>query len=239
MGAVSKPWRIVLVIVAGLAILGLVLYVRWLYGITTDPKVDQLERDAAVQVTQAGIAFLAMVATALAAVAAFQSKASAKASEQMVERARLAMSYHNRPTGGLGFESPEARHRFETSNSTLGGDAPINYVELGDHATATVNLQTDTGVRMSNIKLIYVTTDGRSHKVGLIDGQASPELEGVRLVSHTHSSPDEHLPPMAYSIQSITVECFDAETETKWRAIGSRISAGFYYGISLSFTPVA
>jgi hypothetical protein len=250
-GAVSKPWRIVLGIVAVLVTLGaLVLGGRWMYGFTTDPTVGELERNAAGQVAQAGIAFLALVATALAALAAFQSKASAKASEQMVERARLAMSYHNRPTGSLGFESPQARQRHEDAvrverikaeaeNRQPLGDSVINYLELGDTATATVTLQTETGARMSAIKLIYVTTDGRSHEVLLADGQPSAELEGVQLVSYSHSSPDEHLPPLAYSIRELIVECFDPETATTWRAKGTRISAHFYVGTGLTFDRVA
>lgn len=243
---VSKPWRIALWIVAGLVGLGFVfLGGRWLYGFTTDASITQIERDAAVQVTQAGIAALALVATIYAAIAASRSSASAKASEQMVERARLALGYHNRPSGELTFETPQARHRWE--NRPTGTTLSVEeYVHVGDNAIVTVELRTETGARMTNIRLMYITTDGRTHEVLLTNGHPSGELEGVLVIGHKHAGPFP-LPPLAYSVQRITLDCFDPETATTWRASASapeRVwvalkTDGTVYRKSLTFERVA
>lgn len=160
----------------------------------------------------------AAVAAIASSVAAFVSLFSARASNEVGQRALRAVALHNRPTGWYrtlsSYDDP----------AYLGSiDPGLLSAMTGDEVAILIELQCLSGVKA--VRFSYVTSDGQHPERPVTIGEPLL-LPGVRPIA---TVPNINIGITSVNVRRWTITCRDRETSTLWRARGEVEEGKLYY----------
>lgn len=201
-------------IITAAVVVAIGVAVGWLW---LSPYTADTQAQAKITTVATAVAALAAIFSALAA---FASLGSARASNEVAQRALRAVALHNRPTD-CWYRTLSSYDDPKYLSSSI--DPRFLSDITGDEVAIWIDLQCLSGVKAP--RFAYVTPEGQQPELSVVLGEPLL-LPGVRPIA---TVPNVNIGITSVNVSRWTITCRDRETNSLWRASGETEDGKLYH----------